>query len=697
MRLPKPILLSAVALLLGGLDPAAARACTNQALRVAEGGAAATLPDCRAYEQVSPVDKGLTDAIGATGFVQASPAGAAVTYFSLAPFPGVPGAPEFVTYLSSLTAGSWGTQGLLPASVGRAAWAGVRALTGDLAATVIEAHEEPPLAPGANPATLDDYVRDNASGAYSLLAPGPAEAQFAASTGTSSGEEILFEDNFRGELVPGVDDAAGAPYLYEWNGGSLAFVGALPEAEGGGAPPAGTTAGAGSQAYTEGALSEEGARAYFTDLENGRVYVREIPAGKTFAVSPGPATWVAASGDGTVAYYVEGGELFRFELAGQTSESLSRPVSGNAGVLGVLGASRDGAYVYFAATAALPASSAGQGTPVEGQPNVYVWHAGSLRFIATLAPGAEDQADWRNAPVFEPTGPAEGGKGARVTPDGQTLLFASLASLTGYDNLPPGGACGSAPRACRELYLYDVGSGRLRCVSCNPAAPTASADAYLSHSDATLAPSPPRNPFLTRNLSADGRRVFFQTEEGLADGDVNGHADVYEWERSEAEEGGGCSTSSPAYRAASEGCLYLISPGRGEDSYFGDASANGDQVFFFTRQPLVAQDRDENVDLYDARAGGGLRSQNQVLVSEPCLGEAGCRSPSPAPPALGAPATTGLGPVSYVPAPRALTRAELLRRALGACRRKHHGRRRRTCERHARHRYGAARRRPHGR
>ena len=69
---------------------------------------------------------------------------------------------------------------------------------------------------------------------------------------------------------------------------------------------------------------------------------------------------------------------------------------------------------------------------------------------------------------------------------------------------------------------------------------------------------------------------------------------------------------SASFSASNGGCLYLISTGESaEPSYFGDASANGDDVFFFTRQSLVGQDRDENYDIYDARIDGGIAAQNQ--------------------------------------------------------------------------------------
>ena len=73
-----------------------------------------SLPDCRAYEQVSPVDKNTSDAYGRPGFVQSSPSGESASYYSIVPFPGIPGSSEFPIYLSTRGGHGWSTQGLLP-------------------------------------------------------------------------------------------------------------------------------------------------------------------------------------------------------------------------------------------------------------------------------------------------------------------------------------------------------------------------------------------------------------------------------------------------------------------------------------------------------------------------------------------------------------------------------------------------------
>jgi hypothetical protein len=203
-----------------------------------------------------------------------------------------------------------------------------------------------------------------------------------------------------------------------------------------------------------------------------------------------------------------------------------------------------------------------------------------------------------------------------------------------------------------------------------------------------------RNAFLTRNLSDDGNRVFFQTKEALVRQDTNEQTDVYEWEREGAGGVDGCLRSSESFSEISDGCLYLISTGEsGDETYFGDASADGGDVFLFTRQSLVGQDQDDNDDLYDARVEGGIAAQNPAPTPS-CTG-GGCLGPNGAQPAFDAPvSTTFAGVDNVVPSngsrrdePKPLTRAQKLAKALKACR-KRPRRKRGTCEARARKRYG---------
>ena len=77
-----------------------------------------------------------------------------------------------------------------------------------------------------------------------------------------------------------------------------------------------------------------------------------------------------------------------------------------------------------------------------------------------------------------------------------------------------------------------------------------------------------------------------------------------------------------------EGCVQLISSGRSADgARFVDASADGGDVFFLTDRSLVPADPLGSVDLYDARVGGGFL---QPPTPIPCEEDA-CQ-PLPSPP-----------------------------------------------------------------
>jgi hypothetical protein len=123
----------------------------------------------------------------------------------------------------------------------------------------------------------------------------------------------------------------------------------------------------------------------------------------------------------------------------------------------------------------------------------------------------------------------------------------------------------------------------------------------------------PASAHLNRALSDDGRRVFFTSSNRLVPDDQNGTApDVYEYD-----------TVSKT--------VSMLSNGRGTaGSYFLDASANGDDVFFLTRERLVTRDVDGAFDVYDARVGGG-GFPDPPAPPVPCSGDL-CQGPLSTPP-----------------------------------------------------------------
>jgi hypothetical protein len=671
---------------------ARAQACPNEQLRGQDGYALA-LPDCRAYEQVSPAAKNFTDALGEADVVQNSPSGDGVTFFSIAPFPGLLSATGPSLYLGTRAGGEWSTRGLVPPTVPRSqpghGSASVRSLTEDLSEALILV--EPGLEAGVTPGRYS-YLRDSANGSFQLL--GPGIARFAGATAGDS--RIIFES--REQLLP--EAAPGVVNLYEWTAGRLILVGILPASEGGKVPAGGSLAGPGGSAlgaatggatggfYTQNTISADGSRVFFSDVGTGRIYMREPEATRTIPVSAGQAYWRAATADGRYVFYTEAGGLYRWckrvlerapcEGEHEEGEPVTTQVAdASANVLGTLGVStEDGSYAYFVATGVLAGNENGNREKAEAdKANLYEWHNGETIFIARLNIESEyDEYDWLN--FYRPNlgaAPAAGEKSSRVTPDGTTLLFTSRGRLTSYDNAGQG-----------EIYVYDAASGGIACVSCNPSAASASSEASLA-GNLSIAAAPERNAFLTRNLSEDGNRVFFQTKEALVPQDTNSQTDVYEWER---EGAGSCEHASASFSATSGGCLYLISTGQsGDQSYFGDASTDGKDVFFFTRQSLVGQDQDDNTDIYDARVEGGIAAQNPPSAAS-CTGE-GCLGPVDPSPVVGVPSSTALAASGNLPdvKPEPLTRAQELAKALRACRQQPR-RKRRSCQARAKKRYG---------
>jgi hypothetical protein len=164
------------------------------------------------------------------------------------------------------------------------------------------------------------------------------------------------------------------------------------------------------------------------------------------------------------------------------------------------------------------------------------------------------------------------------------------------------------------VFIYAAEAGTLSCASCNP-----SGEQPLGSSNLSLLR--PQGPFRQPgNLSREGSgRLFFESQDALTARDVNGGTqDVYEWEPNGV---GSCKRA--------QGCISLISSGQSpNDSMFMDSSESGDDAFFITREKLLLRDKNEQLDLYDARIGGGF----EEVAPAPCSPEA-CAGPIASPPA----------------------------------------------------------------
>jgi hypothetical protein len=617
-----------------GSSGAVADTCPNAPVR---GGPSAVLPDCRAYEQVSPTDKSGYDVSFGNG--AAAPSGDGVSYVSFGAFAGAPANNVLNQYLSSRTPAGWSTTAMSPpiapaSSVDLSE--NFEGFSSDLTHAFF-AHENPPF-DGATPDLVNLYRR-NPDGAFDLLSIGERTgiglAPIFAGASTDS-SHVVFEDS--SGLLPGAPTSNFA--VYEWVNGVLSLVSVLPD----GTPSGGFVGQDPFFASARNAVSADGSRIYWSTgggQQAGSIFLWENGASTEITTSQctvkpscqtgdGAGTYWAASTDGTKALFssieqltndstaqnADFGELYQWDATtGQLMDLTVDPTDPSGGdVLGVVGVSNDLSYVYFVANGALASGASA------GQPNLYVRHAGTTRFIATLS--GSDQGDWGLQ-----TNVGQSWR-AQVSADGLHVLFMSVAPLSpGYDNA-----------GHSEVYRYDAsGPGALSCISCNPSGAAATGDAELAaggfgflFETASLT--------TVNNMSADGKRAFFETTDALVPQDTNGVDDVYEWE---ADGTGSCQTIS--------GCVYLVSSGQSSSpSLFEDTTASGNDVFFLTRDQLVGQDSDSNVDVYDARVGGGFPGPPPPPV--PCLPEDCHGQPSSAPAAPVAASITFFGPGNGVQA-----------------------------------------------
>jgi hypothetical protein len=495
------------------------------------------------------------------------------------------------------------------------------------------AQVEPALSPAApvqgGKAFANLYLREPSGFLQPLVkaepphrSPGKGVAEafrvFYAGANSGTGSEpafshIVFEAN--DALTPVVPTVAPeAPEvdasqsdLYEWSEAQLRLVNVLPG--NGDEAVAGAVVGSGRLLSVDGpsadgvsavdnAISADGSRIFWSEESTGQTYLR-IDGEETVEIPDSAGTFLTAATDGSKVLLSDGHLYGDLEAEPPSLEAdLSQ---GEGGFKGILGASEDLSTVYFVDTAVLPGAGENQdeGEAQAGAFNLYVWDEGVTTFVGI--PGDEEK-DWR---------PSRSSRTAQVSPDGSFLAFMSNASGT------------------KEVYEYAADSASLICASCNATGQEPLGPSNLSLLKASIALPPLRQP---ANLSPEGEgRLFFESQDVLSPRDTNGRIqDVYEWEPNGV---GSCQRA--------EGCVSLISSGHSSvDSLFLDSSASGDDAFFVTREQLLPRDKDDQLDLYDARVGGGFPETTTPI----CVGKACRDSTPPAPTPQGAGTTTFSGP-----------------------------------------------------
>lgn len=567
-------------------------------------GGGPVLADSRGWEMVSPVDKngGQIDPPGVIakgGVLQAAGGGGVITYGSTASFAGGASASSASQYLGTRTSSGWSTENITaPISSSGTEDGGVpyQLFSGDLAhgllfngdhcqdgSCVIE--NAPIPGTDAPPVYQDYYLRTGSDGSYEALVGaaelvntdiGPAHFDLRFAGASPDLTHVVLSSC--AALSPGASEVPqgegcnpSEQNLYAWSPGSgLALIN-------------GATPGA-SLAAQSAAVSEDGSRVYFT--REGKLYLRDGAQTKQAdADAGGGGTFETASADGTVAFFTDAGHLWRY----LSSSDAATDLTPSGGVLGVLGASADGAYLYY-----------------QDATGLKQWHEGAIATVAL------DQASPAAEAAEESSYPPTTGT-ARVSPDGTKLLFVSEARLTGFDNTDL-----TTGKPDSQVYLYDATGPTLSCVSCNPAnqrpAGAASIPGAIPNGSATGS----TQAYKPRVLSANGKRVFFDSADSLVLTDTNSSvSDAYQWE---AQGEGSCTRVG--------GCISLVSSGRSSGgAIFIDASADGTDAFFITDDSLVGKDPG-SLDLYDARVGGGFPEPSPPI---PCEGDA-CQVLPPEPP-----------------------------------------------------------------
>ncbi|HEY0278356.1 MAG TPA: NHL repeat-containing protein [Solirubrobacterales bacterium] len=582
-------------------------------------GGPTALPDGRAYELVTPLEKGNNDAEPRSGIEMHGVAGgdeAGMSYVTINGLPGSKAGALLVASVAKRGATGWSSTTASGPELNQTTLAtgAPIMLSADLTKALIYSKVDLTGTAGPGPHV---YIHTLSPSGYQLVtaqSTGLFPLEGSNAVGASNDFSRVFFQTDE-SLTSDSPKTIFRPNLYEWDGTQLRNVGILP----------GQTAPVAEGVTTFGPeldpVSEDGADVIF-DAEPepstpAQVYRRA--GGQTIRIStpnpgvkdpagPREATFVGAAANGSSVFFTSAatltedadtgengsGEtdlapnLYRWDAATGELTDLTVDESGDelGAAVGRVVVAGDGNAAYFVAGGELAPGA----TP--GSPNLYRWSQGAgVSFIATVSPSDGIASGF---PSLE----------TATNASGNAVAFTSQAGLAGH-----GDAAGVA-----EIYHWSPSEG-LACASCGQG---------LIGTGATLPP-----PGLKRGsggghpLSADGRKVFFTTSDALVAADTNAMQDAYEWE-------GGTDS--------------LLSTGSGNsNSYFVDASPSGKDVFFATREHLVPADDDENIDVYDAREGGGF----PVAAAEPAPCEAEACRPSltaaPAPPQLGSSSFDGPG------------------------------------------------------
>jgi len=572
----------------------AAEECSNQTSRLENN--STSLPDCRAYELVTPADTR-----GASPHAE-GPGGASMFNNWLTTPSGPLAGDSLAFFLEATLPGAEGngTRDAYRATRGNTGW------DGDLfSPSYVETGEASVAQQGVSPDQLysfwefggatppeafppGHYLRIPNAAATAGCSPHPgSHFEFIGCGGSDTdpeatgryisagGEHVIFTSD---EQLEPQAPAAGAVAVYdrEAEGESAQVVSLLPND----VTPA-------ASATYQGA-TPDGSSVVFS--VGGELYLRRHGT-ETVEVTGVPATFAGISEDGTRVFYAQAGNIYVFDAEGPTTTEIA-PGSTFVAV------SADGSHAFYVTGNTLHSWN-GSSSAIATLDADDLFEAGKLRFPETGSFERVALDSWTAACVDPTASPGAHGRAfcpVRSTADGNVFVFQSHADLT-----PPYEGNGHS-----EIYRYDATDESLLCISCDPSGAPATADADLQ---GFSIPFPTWSTTLIPSVTEDGRRIFFQTEASLLPEDANAVTDVYEWL---GQGTGGCQRAG--------GCLALISSGQGDrPSYIYSMTPSGHDVFFTTLEKLIPSDVAGSPSIYDARVEGGFA---QPVEKEVCHGDA---------------------------------------------------------------------------
>ena len=447
---------------------------------------------------------------------------------------------------------------------------------------------------------LSKDLSDEPFTSESVIPLAPASGRFSDSAVSNDGERVFFQNPVAFGGATGKCEIPGCE-LYMREGGTTTF----------------------DVSATECTLScgspQDKADAFVEAVPSGQVALFASCAKLTDSSSP-EASCVDPIGN---VIPPEGSKLYRWDRSAAPGHRLldltadHEPGDGEQpNFLGLIGQSEDGNTVYF-----VTAGQIVSGQPTSSGEKLYRWRYNSG------SPTVDYLGPYQFLDYFTDVNWLQARR--NVTPDGKYLMIFTKLALD--------------PAADRDTdadaYRWDE-EGGWTCISCQlPGIPSrGDVDIFdpRLESDIGLVPmlasTEPRVA-----MSENGQRIFFATPDALVPEDVNGEVSC------PLDKGptGTFSKWAPIYACEDvyewhDGTVSLVSSGTSDSaSWLISGTRTGNDVFFYTAQRLVGWDTDTNIDIYDARVGGGFPEpppQPPSCESESCRGQS-----------TSSPAATGAG------------------------------------------------------